>query len=591
MARLVPVFAWVLILACAANELPPDGSVRPSPDAAMDAGVPDAETPDTGLPDATAMDAAPPDAGTMDAQAPDAEPVDAGTEALVAPELFEFLAGQQQASTGLLESFVPHPGLPAAFLGYLEQQRPMFVYDASLAIIAWLGRGGMDDRARATRAMDALIAAQRPDGSVPDLLNGATGAPSAVISTGNSAWVMLAWLTGWEQLGEERWRLAAERLGAFLLDPVNRLVNPEGFGGFLLTPGSTVASTEHNLDLYPAFTRLAAALPTSAGLLSADQATQAALRARIFAEVVFDPVEGASFAGTLADGRQINRSPVPLDTQSWSVLSLGRDKWRTGYEWARQAPPDGLWLRSTRCGPDPVQGPPFSSADVGDVWTEGLAQMQAAAGVLGRAQDVVEMADTIATIQRAAPNADGRGLVATCSEIDTGFGFSYFNRLAVGATAWAGIAAVEINPYWGTSTQGGPSAHPAAMLPWVRLRPPENRRFTCSSYRPCLFEVAGDSEGVRGSTYTIAVWVRPLDAGNLPFFRQRATLTVDASGAWRVQAQLGSAEAGGIAGDRLEVVATVVESSAPLPDSVSTPNPDTVPGLVSISGLLDASVE
>jgi hypothetical protein len=42
---------------------------------------------------------------------------------------------------------------------------------------------------------------------------------------------------------------------------------------------------------------------------------------------------------------------------------------------------------------------------------------------------------------------DGRGVVASSSVLDTGFGFSYRPVLHVGITSWSLIAALVVNPY------------------------------------------------------------------------------------------------------------------------------------------------
>jgi hypothetical protein len=39
------------------------------------------------------------------------------------------------------------------------------------------------------------------------------------------------------------------------------------------------------------------------------------------------------------------------------------------------------------------------------------------------------------------------GVVAASSQLDTGFGFSYFPNLHAGATAWYALAAQGVNPY------------------------------------------------------------------------------------------------------------------------------------------------
>ena len=509
---------------------------------------------------------------------------------------FAFLAAQQHPERGLLASFVPHDELPVAFGDYLARQNPSFTYDDALAALAWLGRGQPGDADRATSVLDGLLAVQYADGAVPDVVNLGTGAATGR-STGNLAWVMLAWLEGHRQLGHERWLLAAERAAAFLLDPAQALQNDVGFGGFRLTPGSTIVSTEHALDLFPALSQLADRLPTTAGLLTVDEVEVAALHTRIFAESRVDPATGAVFTGTGADGATTFRDVVPTDTHTWSVLALGRPRWVRSLVWVTDVAAGGsgaLWVESPSCpsqvGSIAIAGPAYSTADVSDVWFEGLAQVHAAALLAGDASLGGRAWAALDAARQRAPNTDEQGLVATCSEIATGFGSSYFNALAVGPTAWAALAATDTNPYWPAPLSDGFAGHPAGGLPTVSLSVPAGARFTCDdAVRPCTFTVTGTSTGVAGTGgRALHVLVQPTDPAVPAWFTQVAA-TVAPDGSWSAEAQLGSAESGGDDGDALTGVAVVVEGAAPgaVLDAVT---PATVPGLVTVSGLLEATV-
>jgi hypothetical protein len=511
------------------------------------------------------------------------------TETPRASGLYAFLAARQEPGTGLLESFVDNPQLPADFSSYLASNRPSFTYDNSLAALAWLARGTPDDLIRAEAVLAGLVSIQRSDGALPDVVHVQTLAPSPTASTGNQAWTMLALLAGHDVSGDERWLLAAERVADYLLDPSRALLNPFGFGGYRLTAGSTVVATEHNIDLTPAFARLAAKLPSAAGLRTASEVQAAAERARIFAESRFDPLTGLVFTGTDGGGILSNTDVVPLDTQSWSVLSLGRAQWRASYDWARQTAPTGLWVASPGC--PGAAGPSFSDADVSELWTEGLGQMLVAARLLGDADGRAEMDASVDLIQSAAPNADGSGLVASCGTLPTGFGFDYYNSLAVGPTAWAALATLGVDPFWFQSVEGGLAAHPLADLPTVQLAVPAGQRYTCTGFLPCRFTATGTSSGVVGTTRKIFLLVQPtapFDVGQ--FFTQAMPATVAADGSWSVSGQLGDGVSPVNVGDGLRLVALVVDGLAPtLVLPVVTP--DTVPDLVATSGLLDATVQ
>jgi hypothetical protein len=506
--------------------------------------------------------------------------------------LYAFLAQQQDPATGLLEGFVTHPDLPPDFLAFLDS-RPSFTYDNALAALAWLARSEPDDLDRATRLLDALLALQREDGGLPDSANATTGAPlSTNTGTGNQAWAVLAFLGAWEVTGQERWLLAAERVAAFLLDPAQELANPAGFGGLRLAPGISGVSTENNLDVYAAFVRLADALPTSAGLLGAAEVREAGHGARILCESQFDPVTGAMFAGTDGTGVITFRDVVPLDTQSWSVLSLGRSKWDRSYAWARREVPEGLWIIDGACaGTDSelaFEGPPFSDASTSEVWTEGLAQMQLAARALGDDDTNGRAAAVLEELQRAAPHANGQGLVATCSEVETGFESSYFNALAVAPTAWAAMASRGHDPFWFRAIDD--EVHPAASLPTVSLTAPAELQYACTGTQPCRFSATGTSTGVAGTARRVYLLVKPTSPIPLDrFFTQAVPAVVAADGTWTVQGQLGDSLSGVEPGDGMRLVALVVDGAAP-PPQLEVVTQRTVPSLVTVSGLLDARV-
>ncbi len=506
--------------------------------------------------------------------------------------LFAFLAGQQDPATGLLEGFVRHSDLPPDFLAFLDA-RPSFTYDNALAALAWLARGEPDDLDRAERLLDALLALQREDGALPDSANAATGAPLATnTGTGNQAWAILAFVGGWEVAGQERWLLAAERVAAFLLDPAQELANPAGFGGFRLSPGVTGVSTENNLDVYAALLRLADALPTSAALLSAAAVREAGHGARILCESQFDPVTGSMFAGTDGTGATTFRDVVPLDTQSWSLLSLGRSKWERSYAWARREVPEGLWIIEASCaGADPelaIEGPPFSDAFTSEVWTEGLAQMQLAARALGDDDTSERAAAVLEELQRAAPNADGQGLVAACSEVETGFGSSYFNALAVAPTAWAAMASRGLDPFWFRTVDTG--AHPAEAVPTVSLTAPADLQYACTGTQPCRFTAEGASTGLVGTDQRVYLLVEPTSPAPLGrYFTQAIPATVAGDGTWTVPGQLGDIVSGVEPGDGMRLVVLVVDGAAP-PAQLEVVTQSTIPNLITVSGVLDAAV-
>jgi hypothetical protein len=182
--------------------------------------------------------------------------------------------------------------------------------------------------------------------------------------------------------------------------------------------------------------------------------------------------------------------------------------------------------------------------------------------------------------------------VATCGTLGTGFGFFYFNALAVGPTAWAIFGARDLNPFWDQSTNGGLAAHPASAVPWVALDVPPDLEFTCPAGNPCFFAVTGTSRGVAGrSDLAVHVLIRPVNPSAGATFTQLPAATIGADGSWSSSALLGNNEWPAETGDTIEVSAMIVDTDvgAP-PDALSAVTADEIPGLIAVTGLLPAEV-
>ena len=505
--------------------------------------------------------------------------------------LYLFLAEQLVPSTGLLESYRSNPGLPASFANYLADARPAFLYDNALAALALLERGTPEDLVLAAGILDAFVGLQEADGKLPNVVHVATLAPnSPPHATGNQAWALLALVQGFESLGKPAYLAAAEALADYCITQTHGAV---GYGGFRLNPTSAVVSTEHNLDLYPALSRLAPHLSMAGSGLTQPDALAAAEHARLFCESKFDAVLGATYTGTGGGGVLANKYPVPTDVQTWAVLSLGRSKWGAGHAWLTAPVPAGLWTSSS-ASPSldgtPIVGPPFSNADTDEVWFEGLGQGLLSARTDGDAATVSSALATLDAVRLGAEHADGLGLVATLDTLATGFGFEYFSALHVGATAWAAMGVRDHNPYWGVPASGGYAAHPAAQVPTIELTPPAGGAYDCSGLAPCFFTVSGTSSGVFGAGLELTILIEP-DVPTLggAKFIQATDVSVNPDGTWSGLAQLGDPASPVTPGDpmRLHVLVTP-EGGAPegvLFDVTAA----TVPGLVTVAGVLDAT--
>jgi len=214
--------------------------------------------------------------------------------------------------------------------------------------------------------------------------------------------------------------------------------------------------------------------------------------------------------------------------------------------------------------------------------------MRVAARALGDDDTDARAAAVLEDLQRAAPHADGQGLVATCSEVETGFGSSYYSALAVASTAWAAMASAGLDPFWFRAIED--DAHPAAALPTVSLTPPADLQYDCTGTLPCRFTATGTSTGVVGTPHRVYLLVEPTSPAPLGrFFTQLVPAVVAADGTWTTPGQLGDEVSEVEPGDGMRLVALVVEGAAP-PLQLEVVTQRTVPDLVTVSGVLDARV-
>jgi hypothetical protein len=270
------------------------------------------------------------------------------------------------------------------------------------------------------------------------------------ISTGNDAWAMLALLALHRATGDPRYVAAAQRLGRFVLGFRNDQGLYQGFLGGLDHPEAATpvrrpwASTEHNLDLYAAFNLLADADPAGGWDAQRDHARQ-------FVDAMWDSARLCNLTGTTDPGtRNATPGQLPEDAQSWAVLALP-DALAVHPELLACAEHNHL---TTDAG---FRGFDFNE-DRDGVWFEGTAHMAVAYRRAGRPADADGFSATLARAQATPPYGDGMGLAAASRDgLTTGFGFFYFRRLHVGATAWNVLAQLGWNPF-----TGGPVAAPCA---------------------------------------------------------------------------------------------------------------------------------
>ncbi len=371
----------------------------------------------------------------------------------------------ENASTdpALADAFLPPPFDPDSYTMDVGH-----TYDNALAILAFLAGGDSNDAARAKLLSDSLIFAQQndeiADGRIRNTyyareLSTNTGVArhnydkyGNGTTTGNAAWAMLALLRYYELYGGSQYLNAATQMGQWI---VNNTYDTQGAGGYTggvagWEPNQeilTYKSTEHNIDVYVAFMKLYEA--------TSDVTWKTrALHAKNFVAAMWNNTDGYFYTGTQPDGVTINADELPLDVNTWGVLSMGEvNKYGRGLTYAR-------WNHQTR---DNTTGVVFQGFDFNDdldgVWFEGTAQMVTALQVQGLTGEANSFLSQVRLAQSSAPHANGLGIVAASQDgLSTGFNlptggpWNYYNRLHVGATSWFIFAELGYNPYWGIST-------------------------------------------------------------------------------------------------------------------------------------------
>lgn len=355
-----------------------------------------------------------------------------------------------------------------------------FTYDNALAVLAFLAHGSADSVRRARLVGDAFVHVAAHDRTYDgDRLRNAYTAGDPIVppgwhpnqrdqtpvipgfwnenaqayveieqdtlDTGNNAWAVVALLALWTQTGHQPYLDTALAIASgFIASQRNDSGTYQGYRGGLVLPESPTpmqrpyASSEHNIDLYAAFTRLAQ--------ITGDPAwSERAQHARALVLAMWDAGLGCYRPGT-TDPETINTdsNQLALDVQPWSLLAqlnpAGRDAQVLDCALAHHA-----------VTADGFAGFDFNT-DLDGVWFEGTGQMASALRFGGRAA----MSDFYRTeLQRAHGNPPLGKLLghhaASHDSLTTGFDFKYFHRLHVGATSWNLFGQRGANPYYQTT--------------------------------------------------------------------------------------------------------------------------------------------
>ena len=272
-------------------------------------------------------------------------------------------------------------------------------------------------------------------------------------NTGNIAWAMLALLYSYETTHNPADKVAVERLGRWV---IHNTWDADGQGGFTAgydgwengnssncASGVYVSgqckllykSTEHNIDLYSAFSRL----------FVADHGRewrQAAQHAKAFFLSMWDPTEGKFWTGTLDDGVTARTDVIPVDIQAWAIAALGSE-----------AQPYLAALQYVEAHHKTAHGYGFKqngNNSCGDnSWFEGTSQVALAYLLAGDATKWQSILDEVHAEQGqtgAVPATDGQCL-NTGFLLSDGQPWEYYPRAHVGATAWLSLAENGVNPF------------------------------------------------------------------------------------------------------------------------------------------------
>jgi hypothetical protein len=396
----------------------------------------------------------------------------------------------------------PGPRIPQSYADELGLFSTAFIYDVALSVCAAL-TGGRRSLDLARTMGDGIVYAQEHD---PDYADGRLrqgynvgpyvfydGSPQPHgfvlpdgtanvgfqfgflgTAVGDMAWPGIALVQLYARTRNRAYLTAAIRIGDWIID---NATSGGSLGGFSFgVNGSNEpipnVSTEHNIDCVSFFGQLRRA--------TGDRRWLAAVaRARGFVERVWSPDGGFFFTGS-NDGDTINRTPLPLDPQTWSWLALRDRRYARALEWAGSelAVTDSASAANSQVPAGvSISGVTFSTASKTStatyngltvnqhgVWLEGTAQLATSLADRGARGDRAR-ADRILTQVRiaqaklgfaasvdspqhvgGAPLATGGGVVAASSPIDSGFGFGYFRVQHTGATSWYLMAAARSNP-------------------------------------------------------------------------------------------------------------------------------------------------
>jgi hypothetical protein len=252
-------------------------------------------------------------------------------------------------------------------------------------------------------------------------------------STGNAAWAVLALCEVARHAPDpEKYLSAAQGIADFILTLKSETGGfTGGYEGWEPDPTKvTYKSTEHNIDLIPAFTNLST-------LTGDAKYTQASAHAKAFVLSMYDPENGSFYTGTGDDGVTINKDVLPLDCNTWAILALSSD--------FKDAAKTLAFIEAHMA----IGGGYDFNSDLDGVWMEGTAQAALAYKQSGddkKYQQILEYLNGKSEPDGSITAADRDGVTTGFMVSGTDAQWTYGKRVHVGATAWLAFAQLGVNP-------------------------------------------------------------------------------------------------------------------------------------------------
>lgn len=372
----------------------------------------------------------------------------------------------------ILRSFEPANGGSAL---HPALENTGFTYDNAVAMIAL---SGCNRIAEARRIADALVMAVETDRYYHDgrlrnayrsgpveggkdgmLLPGYWNAAAnswaedgyqVGSATGSTAWGALALLMVYHRTNQQIYLDTAMKIMDWIDRETADAKKSGYFGGFFGHEPSpqpaTWKSTEHNLDVYAVNSWLATVDPSG----DWKRRGEAALN---FLEEMWDKHEGRFYIGSVENSNAPNLSASGLDAELWPLIAVPA--------FAEKRAAVLAWTEENHG----VEGGFDFNDDRDGIWLEGTAQ----AALVYRENDQPDKAGILLETIASQMNGDKLVYATIDEELTTGLqvgpnsspgDFKYFRLPHIGATGWAVLAALKLNPFIAPSTATGGNEDP-----------------------------------------------------------------------------------------------------------------------------------